>query len=161
MNQRKPKKGELYRHFRGKQYRVLYLAVCAETKEEMVVYEEDKGEHRVYVSSVASFTRAVNRERYPDARQEYRFELCMDEQEKNQDGRKSEKEMILAFLDLNENEERAEFLQKHRAVLTDRFLTAAAESMEFAENADTLEERYAELMRFLRTKMKYESRRLR
>ena len=85
----------------------------------------------------------------------------MDEQEKKQDGRKSEKEMILAFLDLNENEERAEFLQKHRAVLTDRFLTAAAESMEFAENADTLEERYAELMRFLRTKMKYESRRLR
>ena len=69
--------------------------------------------------------------------------------------------MILQFLDLNENEERAEFLQKHRAVLTDRFLTVAAESMEFTENADTLEERYAALMRFLRTKMKYESRRLR
>ena len=66
MNRRKPRKGDLYRHFRGKQYRVLHLAVCAETKEEMVVYEEAEGEHRVYVSSLASFTRPVNRERYPD-----------------------------------------------------------------------------------------------
>ena len=161
MNRRKPRKGDLYRHFRGKQYRVLHLAVCAETKEEMVVYEEAEGEHRVYVSSLASFTRPVNRERYPDAQQEYRFELCRDVREMKQERQESEEDMILQFLDLNENEERAEFLQKHRAVLTDRFLTVAAESMEFTENADTLEERYAALLRFLRTKMKYESRRLR
>ena len=45
--------------------------------------------------------------------------------------------------------------------IVDRFLTAAAESMEFAENADTLEERYAALLRFLKTKMKYEGSRLR
>ena len=42
-----------------------------------------------------------------------------------------------------------------------RFLTAAAESLEFTERAETLEERYAALLRFLRTKMRYEGGRLR
>ena len=93
---------------------------------------------------------------------EYRFELCRDSvQEMKKDAPESEESLILQFLDLDGNEQRAEFLQKHRAVLTDRFLTAAAESMEFAENADTLEERYAALLRFLKTKMKYEGSRLR
>ncbi len=162
MNRRKPRKGDLYRHFRGKQYHVLYLAVCAETKEEMVVYETAEGEHRVYVSSLAAFMRAVSKDKYPDAQQEYRFELCRDSvQEMKKDTPESEESLILQFLDLDGNEQRAEFLQKHRAVLTDRFLTAAAESMEFAENADTLEERYAALLRFLKTKMKYEGSRLR
>lgn len=162
MSRRKPKKGDLYRHFRGKQYRVLSLAVCAETREEMVVYEAAEGEHRIYVSSLAAFTRAVNKERYPDAEQEYRFELCSDSrQEMTQKIPESEESLILQFLDLDENQQRAEFLQKHRAVLTDRFLTAAAESMEFAENAETLEERYSDLMRFLKTKIRYEGRRLR
>ena len=76
-------------------------------------------------------------------------------------GKNSEEELILEFLDLDENEEKAEFLQKHREEVTDRFLTVVAESLEFAENSDTVEERYAAILRFLRTKIRYESRRLR
>ena len=69
--------------------------------------------------------------------------------------------MILEFLDLDDNESRAEFLQKHQAQIDSRFLTPAAESLEFTERAETLEERYAALLRFLRTKMRYEGGRLR
>ena len=56
MNRRRPKAGESYRHFRGKKYRVLHIALCAETNEEMVVYETLQG-GRVYVSALGAFLR--------------------------------------------------------------------------------------------------------
>ena len=40
--------------------------------------------------------------------------------------------LILEFLELMDNEERIKFLQKHQAQIDSRFLTAAAESLEFA-----------------------------
>ena len=46
MKQRRPKTGEVYRHFKGKRYRVMHIALCAETNEEMVVYEALQGEGR-------------------------------------------------------------------------------------------------------------------
>ncbi len=162
MNRRKPRPGDIYSHFKGKKYRVLYVALCTETKEEMVIYGPLQGEEQVYASSLSSFLGAVNRERHPDAGQEYRFELCRDiAREYKERKQVSEEELIMAFLELDENEERAEFLQRHRGELTDRFLTVAAESLEFAEAAEGIEERCAALLRFLKTKMKYESSRLR
>lgn len=162
MNRRKPKAGEIYRHFKGKYYRVLYIALCAETNEEMVVYEALQG-GRAYVSSLGAFLRQTDKTKNPDTDQEYRFELCEREpSEKHRESRAaSEKSMIMEFLELDENEDRVEFLMRHKSQMSDRFLTVAAESLEFAETTDTIEERWAALMRFLKTKMKYESRRLR
>ena len=162
MNRRRPKAGEIYRHFRGKKYRVLHIALCAETNEEMVVYEALQG-GRVYVSALGAFLRETNKIKYPDAEQEYRFELCEREPsaEHREKKEESEESLIMEFLELDENEDRAEFLMRHRSQLTDRFLTVAAESLEVTDSADTTEERWAALMRFLKTKMKYESRRLR
>ena len=163
MNRRRPKVGEIYRHFRGKKYQVLHLALCTETKEDMVIYRALEGEQRVYVSRIDKFLLPVDKGKFPDADQEYRFELCRDtEEEQRRSGQgKDTTGLIMEFLDLDDNESRAEFLQRHRPDITERFLTVASESLEFAENAETLEERYAALLKFLRTKMKYESRRLR
>ena len=154
MNRRRPKTGEIYRHFKGKEYKILCIALCTETKEEMVVYESLQGEKKYYVSSLESFMRELDHEKYPGYRQVYRFELSRDLAREHQERKNSEEELILEFLDLDENEEKAEFLQKHREEVTDRFLTVVAESLEFAE-------RYAAILRFLRTKIRYESRRLR
>ena len=182
MNRRRPRKGEIYRHFRGKLYRILSIAVWTERGEDMVVFEllgtDEKsgekrdgregreGESKVYVSLLEQFMSPVDKERYPDAGQEYRFELLREPAEErmkryDEEKKKNPEELILAFLDLEENEDRIEFLLKHRLEMTDRFLTAAAESLEFAESSETMEERYAALLRFLRTKARYESRRLR
>ena len=102
--------------------------------------------------------------KYPHTEQKYRFELCRDTKDSDLLRLKrhgNTTTLILEFLDLNDNEERIQFLQKHQAEIDSRFLTAASESLEFAENSDTVEERYAALMRFLKTKSRYESRRLR
>lgn len=168
MERRRPKTGEIYRHFRGKRYRILHIAVSTETREEMVVYETVEEPRRVYVSILNKFLEEVDRGKYPDSEQRYRFEKergrgMSEKKPEAFGGVKTDDEhaLILQFLDLESNEARIEFLQRRRTELTERFLTATAESLEYAESGDSLEERYAGLLRFLKTKVKYESSRLR
>lgn len=123
-----------------------------------------QGDHKVYASLLESFMSPLDTGKYPYTDQKYRFELCRNVTEEHslkKLRRGNTTELILEFLDLDDNESRAEFLQKHQTQIDSRFLTAAAESLEFTERAETVEERYSALLRFLRTKMKYEGGRLR
>ena len=164
MDRRIPKKGDIYRHFKGRKYKILDIAVCTETGEEMVTFETMEGARKVFASFLETFLSPLDSGKYPHADQKYRFELCRDAADGDLLGLKrhgNTTSLILEFLDLNDNEERIQFLQKHRSEIDARFLTAASESLEFTENAETIEERYAALIRFLKTKSRYESRRLR
>lgn len=164
MERRIPRAGEIYRHFKGKKYKVLHIATCTETGEDMVVFASEEGDYRVYASVLEAFLAPLDQRKYPRAEQKYRFELCRDEDEGEAARLKrlgSTTARILEFLELEEDEERIIFLQKNKDKIDARFLTAASESLEFVENGESIEERYAALMRFLKTKMKYESRRLR
>ena len=130
----------------------------------MVIFETAEGTRKVFASFLETFLSPLDVGKYPHADQKYRFELCRDVSESDILGLKrhgNTTSLILEFLDLNDNEERVQFLQKHRPEIDARVLTAAAESLEFAENAETVEERYAALIRFLKTKSRYESRRMR
>ena len=64
-----------YRHFKGNEYRVLGMARHSETLEEMVVYQALYGEQAVWARPYDLFFSPVDREKYPDADQEMRFEL--------------------------------------------------------------------------------------
>ena len=66
-----PKKGEIYRHFKGNVITILEIAKHTETLEEMVVYMHD-GE--IWVRPMEMFLSKVDHEKYPDVNQEYRFE---------------------------------------------------------------------------------------
>lgn len=50
-----PKTGELYQDFANKIYQVITVAVHAETKEQMVVYQEMSGDYGVYVRPLLQF----------------------------------------------------------------------------------------------------------
>ena len=160
MERRIPKAGDIYRHFKGKKYKILHIATCTETGEDMVVFETTEGAHKVYASVLEAFLSPLDTGRYPQAEQKYRFELWRDDRMSPSAALKKHgntTSLILEFLDLDDHERRIRFLQKHRAQIDSRFLTAAAESLGFTDNSDTVEERYDALIRFLKTKAKYEA----
>lgn len=68
------KPGDVVRHFKGNRYEILYMAKDSETQEDVVVYRALYGEQGVWVRPKAMFFSPVDREKYPDAAQTYRFE---------------------------------------------------------------------------------------
>ena len=52
---RKPKPGERYRHFKGKEYQIIGVATHTETEEPMVVYQALYGSYGLFVRPLAMF----------------------------------------------------------------------------------------------------------
>lgn len=68
-----PRAGEVWRHFKNQEYRIITVAQHTETDKEYVVYTalyNDKD----YVRPLDMFMSEVDVKKYPDARQRYRFE---------------------------------------------------------------------------------------
>ena len=67
--------GRVYRHFKGDHYLVEAVAKDSETGEPYVVYRKLYGDGGLWLRPLAMFLSKIDREKYPDAQQEYRFEL--------------------------------------------------------------------------------------
>lgn len=65
--------GKFYRHFKGKSYQVLNIATHSETGEQMVVYQALYGRFEVFCRPLDSFCEMLDRSKYPDSSQLYRF----------------------------------------------------------------------------------------
>lgn len=71
--------GKKYRHFKDKLYEVVAIAYDSESNNDevlrkMVVYKALYGDGKIWVRDYEMFASKVDREKYPDVDQEYRFE---------------------------------------------------------------------------------------
>ncbi len=185
-----PMPQQIYRHFKGMLYQIISLAEHSETGEMLVIYQALYGEFKIYARPLSMFMEKVDKEKYPNVSQEYRFELQTKVQQapaqpkseapagtQNAEplpvqsdgpavGEESTEEctldpLVLEFLDAESYEERLNILTALHHRITDEMITTMAIAVDVEIEDGDLEQRYDELRRCLLLYDKFECNRLR
>lgn len=166
-----PKAHEIYKHFKGGLYQITAVAEHTETGEQLVVYQALYGDFKTYARPLDMFTSKVDREKYPDAGQEYRFELQGPEAERQKaepernpqvsEGELALDPMVLEFLDSDDYEQKLNILAGLHHRITDDMITTMAMACDVEVDEGDTEERFESLRNCLLTLEKYECNRLR
>ncbi len=174
--------GDFYRHFKGRLYQVIAIAIHSETKESMVVYQALYGGFYTFVRPYEMFVSEVDHDKYPEATQKYRFERIkrMDAEMlmKQQPAEDTVKEFeeseeiayrpnddvnqdLIAFLDAKSPEEKLEILYSIRDRIDDKLLNSIEISLDVIGNDGTIDDRIDYVKNHLQTRARYENNRLR
>ncbi len=185
-----PRPHEIYKHFKGDLYQITAIAEHTETGEQLVVYQALYGDFKTYARPLAMFTGRVDREKYPDASQEYRFELQGENAQRQRAAMEAEEAagqeqgafgaqervpeaaepgygeldldpQVLEFLDADSYEERLNILAGLHHRITDEMVTTMAIACDIEVPEGDIEERYEGLRNCLLTLDRYECTRLR
>ncbi len=188
MPQGRPEAGELYRHFKNKDYIIEGIAVHSETKEKMVIYRALYGDYGLYVRPYDMFVSEVDRVKYPDVATKYRFthignagngiaeqasatnvrpiESVSEEVPEIQVVSENEEYLgadpvLLQFLDADTTEDKYNILRKNEQDIKEQVLDSMAASLDIVLPDGNMDMKMQKLKNALSLMMRYETTRLR
>ena len=183
--------GQIYRHFKGNLYQIVTVAIHSESGEKLVIYQKLYGDYAVHARPYDMFLSEVDRQKYPDIKQKYRFELVDNEIKSNQNVEASIKESInrtddiiindtlntdniesvdseesadkrlIEFLDADTFEEKRRVLINIKDGITDRLIDDMAAAIDVTVDEGDIDTRFMSLLNCINTREKYEVNRLR
>ena len=172
---------QIYKHFKGNLYQIVTLAEHSESGEMLVIYQAMYGDFKIYARPLSMFMEKVDKEKYPDVAQEYRFEPA-DEQNRQQEHKKQEQCMqtdmlitpagieeeesaldplVLEFLDAETSEQRLNILAAIHHRITDDMINTMAIAVDVEVEEGDIEQRYEDLKNCLLLYDKFECNRMR
>lgn len=183
MPQGRPLPGEIYRHFKNKEYQIIAVATHSETREPYVVYQALYGEYLTYIRPYEMFTGLVDGKKYPQVKQKYRFELVgnhnvteaqmkAENVEASTEKRihtdketMSETEVVsprfLEFLDADSFSDKYKILSDMAEEMDDHLVNQMAASIDVIIEDGAIDERIMELKKCIRARAHFEVGRLR
>ena len=174
--------GQFYRHFKGGLYQVAAIATHTESGEKLVIYQALYGDYGVYARPYEMFISEVDRVKYPDAGQTYRFELVepgrkepekepeqepelskdsVDEQQPSDSSDRGVNPILLEFLDADTLEQKLHILTVYRNRMDESLLNSIAISLDLVVEKKGLQEMYDEIINCLSMMKHFECNRLR
>ena len=173
--------GKLYRHFKGGLYQVLCIAKDCETGEEMVIYQALYGQYEIYSRPKKNFFEQLDRNRYPESPQLYRFEEVLrsdlsDIKDTADTGKKEhesfktdatvpvseeEQPLIIRFLEADSSEAKLQIIKQNMGLFDEKTVNNIEASLDIVSDSNDIDSRLSYICDVLRTKAKYESNRLR
>ncbi|SHI87721.1 DUF1653 domain-containing protein [Parasporobacterium paucivorans] len=172
---RVPKPGEFYRHFKNKLYQIVTVAIHSETEEKLVVYQALYGDYRIYARPLTMFTGEVDHEKYPDVEQKYRFarvdDIGLPEAEPLETIKETIKETwerserpiptLMDFLDAETYTKKRELLLEMRKKIDAKTIDDIAATLDVVIEEGDIQTRYESLLKCLNMMVKFECTRLR
>ena len=174
--------GQFYRHFKGGLYQVAAIATHTESGEKLVIYQALYGDYGVYARPYEMFISEVDRVKYPDAGQTYRFELVepgrkepekepeqepelskdsVDEQQPSDSSDGGVNPILLEFLDADTLEQKLHILTVYRNRMDESLLNSIAISLDLVVEKKGLQEMYDEIINCLSMMKHFECNRFR
>ena len=151
------------------------VAVHTETGEELVIYQALYGDFRCFARPLSMFMSPVDREKYPDAGQTYRFELTepggreggsrMAEEAAEGTGFREEDEQVNpwleAFLDAEGYEKQLEALSRMRGKISQKELDSLYLILDIQPGTGVPDSQLSRIIKDLETRKRYDGSRLR
>ena len=171
--------GKLFRHFKGGLYQVLCIAKDSETGEEMVIYQALYGQYEIYSRPKKNFFEQLDRNKYPESPQLYRFEEVLrselpelKEKTDNKEPENAEKAveireegeeqpLIIRFLEADSSEAKLQIIKQNNGLFDEKTVNNIEASLDIVSDSNDIDVRLSYICDVLRTKAKYESNRLR
>lgn len=183
--------GQIYKHFKGNLYQIVTVAIHSESGEKLVIYQKLYGDYAVHARPYDMFLSEVDRQKYPDIKQKYRFELVDNEIKSNKnvdasikesinltddiiindtlntdniesvDSEESADKRLIEFLDADTFEEKRRVLINIKDGITDRLIDDMAAAIDVTVDEGDIDTRFMSLLNCINTRAKYEVNRLR